>query len=1679
MKKFVRDRTIFSKKLTKTTTFITVLIVAVAMILSSVVTATVITSNKNVSTKTNEIIKINTNGVKLQVKGPSMLNKNQQTGQESTNRDDHIFKFHSGFNNNAIGFTGAMTWEGAMRLTPDELGGYSGWNITKINYYYYDSVSINGKVKIYHGGTSTTPGALWEEVSFTHSTPGLKETVLPTPIPISGTEDIWVSIEWQQLAAGYPFGIDAGPAVDGKGDWIYFSGAWAEIQDYGLDYNWVLEAYAVGELPSHDVGVTSITSPSTGTATSPIVPKATVQNFGTSDETNVPVDFKITSYGTPSTLWSDGFETYVPGNYVFPPGWTIQTTNPTGRWFMYASSLTYSATTYPRVQEAGSDGNAQDESLISPTIDCSGLSWVHVQFTKYFYASPAGDATFTLYISNDGGSNWIQLVQYTATSSIAENINVTTYAAGQSNVKFRFRFESPADATLTSYMYFDNFWVGQYSPFGPMGDNPPVGWQIVNYPSNPPTWNNNYWHRYTSLYTSYDSMYYPARIYYASPYEDVNCALITPSIDCSGLSTVYLYINGYFYYYAGYTHGCIEISTDGGSNWNLVWDYTATMYHYEFPGYNNFDITSWAAGQSNVKIRFRYYHTAAEQGRYWYLSNVRVGDGSGNFIFFDSFQGPQAYSTNFKQWQPDDWYTWIPTIVTGTMNWQNVMSGSSPTCTPHGGTRMAFYNSYSATAGSQALLKSLPLDVSSANALKMKFWMFHDSVSYQTTADKIDVLVSTNGVDWTNVGTYYRSCTLQGLPLVDGWREWIIDLSDYEDETALRIGFLATSQYGYNMYIDDVEIFDPGYILEYSQTAYVNVNAGQTVEVSFTSWTPPAWHNQQNVDITYDAYAATDLSTDTNPDNDFAIKTFVLHYPFFHDVEVLSIDSPVNDGPGKTYPVKCTIKNVGQYPERNFFIPMQIGEKIYITDGWFNNFETNDGGFVQSGGQWEYGTPTSGPMGAYSGTKLWATKLAGNYVQGLATLTTCEITVPAGGDLSFWHWYDFEASYDGYNVKISTPPYTTWTLLIPVGGYTGTANSANPLYPQPCWTGHVQKYWEYETFDLSAYEGQTVKFRFDMGADSSVFYPGAYIDDILVGTLTIEIDSEYDESQAVISWLNPGETKQLTYPDWTPENLGIGTSGDIEYGVLAQTLLPGDGNTANDQVVETIILSYWHDVKVKSITSPVDGGRDLLFHQRPFLPSESWIFRTSAQSPGYLCQDDFWDLTAPIGNIEFYGLCLIYSGGWIPGNQNTLPFEVKFYEDGGTAPGAVVATYTLPAITPENTGQVYAGFTMYKWTYDITPSVSLEDGWISIQSTTAPDGAWLLWAGSPEGNLNMWQQGASPPQIAGDCAFNLSGTASPVPPVQKYVAPGVQSISSIVSNEGTFVETGLTCYAEIWEYISSENGTIVYQDQVDNINLNPLGDEKACNFDSFNFENEGIYGLFFNIPLSNDDVPNNNMKSLGIGVDATKPQSTHTLTPAAPDGLNGWYVSNVKVKLTATDPEVNGVSSGVKEIRYKIDGGAEQVYSTEFSVTTDGQHTVTYWAVDKVGNAESPNSVSFKIDKTKPEITLEYEVTGGNQWTGWELTFTATATDEMSGMDRVEFYLNYVLQETVTGPGPTYVWVLPNYNPIIKVTIKAVGYDMAGHNAFDQIEQPKPHSNEQSVPNNNAQHTTVKINLGR
>ena len=97
-------------------------------------------------------------------------------------------------------------------------------------------------IQVYEGGSFGNPGTLVYDQDITASAVALNFTnhVLTTPVPLVAGNEYWLAYD-MDATGDHPAAVDSGPAVAGKGDWMYFSGTWQEISvAFSLNYNWVI-----------------------------------------------------------------------------------------------------------------------------------------------------------------------------------------------------------------------------------------------------------------------------------------------------------------------------------------------------------------------------------------------------------------------------------------------------------------------------------------------------------------------------------------------------------------------------------------------------------------------------------------------------------------------------------------------------------------------------------------------------------------------------------------------------------------------------------------------------------------------------------------------------------------------------------------------------------------------------------------------------------------------------------------------------------------------------------------------------------------------------------------------------------------------------------------------------------------------------------------------------------------------------------------------------------------------------------------------------------------------------------------------------------------------------------------------------------------------------------------------
>ncbi|HEX6151049.1 AGE family epimerase/isomerase [Nocardioides sp.] len=105
--------------------------------------------------------------------------------------------------------------------------------------------------------------------------------------------------------------------------------------------------------------------------------------------------------------------------------------------------------------------------------------------------------------------------------------------------------------------------------------------------------------------------------------------------------------------------------------------------------------------------------------------------------------------------------------------------------------------------------------------------------------------------------------------------------------------------------------------------------------------------------------------------------------------------------------------------------------------------------------------------------------------------------------------------------------------------------------------------------------------------------------------------------------------------------------------------------------------------------------------------------------------------------------------------------------------------------------------------------------------------------------------------------------------------------------------------------------------------------------------------------------------------DGVAPQTTATVTPAANEA--GWNHDPVVLDLTATDG-----AAGVREVRAQVrhltGGSSDEAWIAPGDVLTlpfaeEGDYAVTYAAVDRLGNEETPRTIQVRVDLTAPTIS--------------------------------------------------------------------------------------------------------------
>jgi hypothetical protein len=121
-------------------------------------------------------------------------------------------------------------------------------------------------------------------------------------------------------------------------------------------------------------------------------------------------------------------------------------------------------------------------------------------------------------------------------------------------------------------------------------------------------------------------------------------------------------------------------------------------------------------------------------------------------------------------------------------------------------------------------------------------------------------------------------------------------------------------------------------------------------------------------------------------------------------------------------------------------------------------------------------------------------------------------------------------------------------------------------------------------------------------------------------------------------------------------------------------------------------------------------------------------------------------------------------------------------------------------------------------------------------------------------------------------------------------------------------------------------------------------------------------------------------------VDPSGPVITKVVTPASPNGDNGWYKSNVTVDWTVSDPQSPN--------SLQLNGCQDQ------NITADQAEQTYSCSATSAGGSAPEQSVTIKRDATPPNITLGgvSGTAGNNDWYTSVVSQTFNATDALSDL---------------------------------------------------------------------------------
>lgn len=231
------------------------------------------------------------------------------------------------------------------------------------------------------------------------------------------------------------------------------------------------------------------------------------------------------------------------------------------------------------------------------------------------------------------------------------------------------------------------------------------------------------------------------------------------------------------------------------------------------------------------------------------------------------------------------------------------------------------------------------------------------------------------------------------------------------------------------------------------------------------------------------------------------------------------------------------------------------------------------------------------------------------------------------------------------------------------------------------------------------------------------------------------------------------------------------------------------------------------------------------------------------------------------------------------------------------------------------------------------------------------------------------------------------------------------------------------------------------------------------------FSEEGTYRIE---AVATDKAGNSARSSSAFTIDRTPPSTYFgwgNLVRAT--GETTYVTSGTLINLFAQDSGL--ISSGISRIEYHFDSERQWRKYEEpsiFSGIEDGNHTLSFRAVDRAGNVEASHDLAVAVDTTPPATTLAAGVpvssSEGSYLADPSTRFTLLAKDAVSGVAKVEYRID------------NSAW-----QPYAPFTVQAEGEHLLSFRSIDHLGNAEPARTTRVLIDSTPPETVVKPGLPR